>query len=186
MIRGVTTVEGKLTSEARSDELGLQITHFALLVADMREAISRYSDMFGMRFCERHVAPFARVDHYGTSGPVEVPMTYSMSGPPYVELLEATGDGLWSQERGLGVHHVGGFAADFGGTVDRCVDSGLEREATIFAGNGEPIIAFFAPARPDGVRVEVLSTLLRPSWSAWVAGGPPPGHGPSADQGRRQ
>jgi glyoxalase/bleomycin resistance protein/dioxygenase superfamily protein len=129
------------------------------------------------------VAPFARVDHYGISAPADIPMTYSMHGPPYVEILEATGDGLWSPERGLGMHHVGGFADDFEATVARYEARGLTREATVSAGSGEAIIAFFAPAGPGGARVEVLSPLLRPSWTDWVSGGPPPGHGPSTHHG---
>jgi hypothetical protein len=60
-------------------------------------------------------------------------MTYSMDGPPYVEILEATGEGLWSTERGLGMHHIGGFATDFAATVARYEARGLQREATISA-----------------------------------------------------
>lgn len=162
---------------------GLQVTHFALLVPDMGRAVALYSELFEIPFCERHVAPFARVDHYGISGPADVPMTYSMHGPPYVEILEATGDGLWSPQRGLGMHHVGGFATDFEATVARYEARGLRRDATVWAGSGEPIIAFFAPGEPGDARVEVLSPLLRPSWTAWVSGGPPPGHGPTIDSG---
>jgi catechol 2,3-dioxygenase-like lactoylglutathione lyase family enzyme len=170
-------------NRAAEREGGLQVTHFALLVPDMSQAVALYSDLFGISFCERHVAAFARVDHYGMSGPADVPMTYSMDGLPYVEILEATGDGLWSAERGLGMHHVGGFATDFAASVARYEARGLRREATVSSGSGEPIIAFFAPAGPGGARVEVLNALLRPSWADWVSGGPPPGHGPSMHDG---
>jgi hypothetical protein len=165
--------------ERRADEL--EVTHFALLMPSIKEGIRLHSEILSVTFCAPHVAQFARVDHYGASGSIDVPMTYSMSGPPHVEILQATGDGLWSPDRGLGVHHVGGFAVDFEATVARYDARGLQREATIYAGNGEPIIVFFTAPEPGGYRLEVLSPVLRPSWTEWVSGGPPPGHGPQAE-----
>lgn len=180
MITFVSTREETVRRHPEDSGSDLQITHFALLVPDIDRAIARQSALLGVRFRDAHVAPFARVDHYGSTGPVAVPMTYSTSGPPYIELLQASGDGLWSAERGLGVHHVGGFATDFAATVAAYEARGLRREATIYAGNGEPIIAFFSPSQPGDARLEVLSPVLRPSWIDWVNGGPPPGHGPPA------
>jgi hypothetical protein len=177
----VPTPEETVKEHLTQSDADLEVTHFALLVPSIARAVATQSELLGLAFCEAHVAPFARVDHYGNSGPVDVPMTYSMAGPPYVEILQATGEGLWSSERGYGVHHVGGFAVEFAATVKRYEALGLPREATIFAGNGEPIIAFFSPSQPGGVRLEVLSPVLRPSWTEWVGGGPPPGHGPPAE-----
>lgn len=159
----------------------LEVTHFALLAPDIEAAIAVQSELLNLQFCAPHISPFHRVDHYGSSGPVSVPMTYSRSGPPYVEILQATGDGLWSPDRGYGVHHVGGFAADFDAAVARHEANGLQREATIFAATGDPIIAFFTTPEPAVFRLEILSPVLRPSWTDWVNGGPPPGHGPRAD-----
>lgn len=151
----------------------LQLTHFALLVPDIERAIPEHEELLSVRFCAPHTSLFPRVDQYGGSGSAEVTMTYSQTRPgsPWVELLEATGDGLWSAGRGLGHHHVGGFATDFEATIARYDGSGLRREATIFRADGQPIIVFYTTPEPSPFRLEVLSPVLRPSWTEWVGGG---------------
>jgi catechol 2,3-dioxygenase-like lactoylglutathione lyase family enzyme len=153
------------------------ITHFGVLVPDLEASIERYSNMLGVAFCAPNVAIFPHADH-GThvEEPARIRMTYSMSGPVYVELIEATGDGVWSARHGFGMHHFGGYAADLGAACAAAIQQGAVPECVVRAADGAHLLTYFAPGGLMGARLEVLTDRMRPAWEKWVAGGPPPGH----------
>jgi len=152
------------------------LNHVAMLVEDLAEGIERYSSILGLRFRPPNLACFAVVEQGGVSAPAKLWMTYSMEGPPYVELMQATGSGVWSRAHGFGLHHIGGFASDLPQWVSRLERQGVLPEARIYTPSGELLIVYFRPSGLLGTRYELLSELLRPKWTSWVAGGPPPSH----------
>jgi catechol 2,3-dioxygenase-like lactoylglutathione lyase family enzyme len=153
------------------------LNHIGILVAELEEGIARYSDILGVRFRPPNLAKFASLEQDGVRAPAELLMTYSMQGPVYVELMQATGDGVWSARHGYGLHHIGGFVSDIPEHMRRLVGAGLAPEASAFTPGGELLLSYFHPGGLMGARYELLSDKLKPGWSAWVAGGAPPGHG---------
>jgi len=86
--------------------------HIGILVADLEVAVDRFSSAMGLSF--RPVRTTS-VDHI--EDPEDHPGahrgTYAYEGPPYIELLEATGDSrLWSADQGEGMHHIGLWAPE--------------------------------------------------------------------------
>ncbi|MGH7897958.1 MAG: hypothetical protein ACREQQ_08390 [Candidatus Binatia bacterium] len=76
--------------------------HVGILVANLDEAIERFSLAFGLTF-----APIGEMRselHGAFETACVVRATYSREGPPYIELIEGQGDGLFSLARGEGVH----------------------------------------------------------------------------------
>jgi catechol 2,3-dioxygenase-like lactoylglutathione lyase family enzyme len=155
---------------------GFLLNHVGMLVEDLDKGIAHYAKALGLRFRPANVASFAVVEEDGVSAPADLIMTYSMEGPPYVELMQAMGSGVWSARHGIGLHHIGGFVADIEGEVRRLAREGLTPEASIYTPDRELLIVYFRPGGLMGTRCELLSEKLKPGWSAWVAGGPPPGH----------
>ncbi|HEY4773184.1 MAG TPA: VOC family protein [Xanthobacteraceae bacterium] len=153
-----------------------ELTHVGILVENLAADIERYSRILGLHFRPPNPASFAIVEEGGASAPAELWMTYSMEGPPYVELMQATGSGVWSAAQGFGLHHIGGFASELAQWVRRFEQLNLEPEARIFTPGGELLIVYFRPSGLMGTRYELISDALRPQWASWVAGGPPPGH----------
>src|SRR5262245_42083784 len=78
--------------------------HVAYLVHDLEAAIEEYSLLLGATFPEPKVATPATGD--------EVRYVYSYEGPPFIELMEATGDSAWSRSLGEGFHHYGIATSD--------------------------------------------------------------------------
>jgi hypothetical protein len=153
------------------------INHFGILVEDINTAIEHYSNLAGLPFCEPIEATFAHVDH-GThvEEPAVVRLTYSMGGPAYIELIEASGDGVWSAKHGYGFHHFGGYRADIEAAHEDAIALGAEPECVVRAPDGHHMLTYFAPGSLIDVRVELLTEGMLPDWERWVAGGPPPGH----------
>jgi hypothetical protein len=153
------------------------ITHTGFLLPDVRAEADRFAQMLGVTFRPPAPLVFPIVETAsGTERDVEVLITYCGDGPPFYELLEATGDTLWSARHGFGPHHVGGYFADIAAQERRLEALGLEVEGRIHLDSGEHVITFLDPASAGGTRVELLSDTLHPNWRAWMAGGPPPGH----------
>jgi len=88
-----------------------ELTHVGILVENLAADIERYSRILGLHFRPPNPASFAIVEEGGASAPAELWMTYSMEGPPYVELMQATGSGVWLVNLGCAVAFVGGLFA---------------------------------------------------------------------------
>jgi hypothetical protein len=153
------------------------IGHAGILVADVRAEVERYGELLGVTF--RPPAPLV-FDVVETGDVVEydvpVLITYAPEGPPYFELLEATGDTIWSASQGFGTHHIGGNIGDLDAEERRLEGLGMRVETRIRLHDGTHIITFMQATDGSRLRVELLSELLYPAWRGWMTGGPPPGY----------
>jgi hypothetical protein len=153
------------------------VGHVGFLVADVRAEAERWSERLGVTFRPPAPLVFDIVETAtGTEYDVAVPISYAPEGPPWFELLEATGETVWRADQGLGVHHVGGHVADIGAEERRLERLGLAVEARIRLADGTHIITFLQATDGSSTRVELLSELLYPAWRGWMTGGPPPGY----------
>ncbi|MDT5176182.1 MAG: hypothetical protein QOJ95_380 [Mycobacterium sp.] len=93
---------------------------------------------------------FARPD--GSTDDQNVRIAFSVSGPPYLELIEvvAATDSIFAEPKLGGMHHVGYYAERWRDDVARLRDDGWELERT---GAG---VAFLRDPH-SGLRVEVVS-----------------------------
>ena len=89
--------------------------HIGILVPDLDEAIERFGDVLGITFADRVYQDSQYFDDGGVIKDLRLHLTYSTDGPPYYELLEAQGDGLYSMKHGAGLHHVGGLGSGLQG-----------------------------------------------------------------------
>lgn len=143
--------------------------HVGILVEDMEEAIERFSDVLTLTFMPPAVA---HVDHFeqdGSTEPLDLRITWAREGPPYVELLEATGDGLYSV-RNTGLHHVGIYDPDCEGLIEELVGKGLRREATQYTPDKKIIAVYTSPAALYGTRLEFIDAARKPGMDAWIRG----------------
>ncbi len=146
--------------------------HIAVLVPDLAEAILRFGAVLELDFADPIRARVPQVIEGGATQEVEVSVTYSRQGPPHFELIEATGDGVFSADRGYGVHHVGAWMEDTGAFTDRLSRLGIGVEMT-FGTDATRMGAYFKPKDLFGVRFEACPVAIREGWGRTV-------HGPGA------
>lgn len=140
------------------------IEHIGILVPDLESAIERWEAVTGYTF-----SPIAR---YRTARYIDssdsnqhfhdARISFSLEGPPRIELMEATGRGTHSTEQ-LGVHHVG-----FPGTGDperrraELAELGVGVDG-VSVDEKERILLFFTEKEAmDGLRFEYISPLPGP------------------------
>lgn len=117
--------------------------HVGILVKDIEEAVADFGDRLGTRF---------EPVHSQQVGDETVRLCYSLQGPPYLELMEMTGAGVWSPDQGEGLHHIGLTDPSVPG---RCAAFG-EVDVITSSGDGSPLVAMTRPAALHGVRIEYL------------------------------
>jgi methylmalonyl-CoA/ethylmalonyl-CoA epimerase len=155
-------------------DLGLtDLYHAGIVVADIDEAISRYTDHLG-------IGPWSRLD-------AEIPCLFrgeetisgarvalARSGTSYVELVQPTSGrssaSAFLQERGEGLYHLGFWVPDVDATVARAAEHGIGVDWSASDGKGL-LFAYLDAAKMGGVHIELVPVRLRAFIEGVVASG---------------
>lgn len=147
--------------------------HIAILVEDVDRAIEKYSRVLGVEFLEPVISTARFWEKGREERMLEARLTYSkQSEGPYIELVEAQGDGLFSLDRGEGIHHVGVWEADCESRVEAMKRDGVELVAAQYTPEGKIIVAYFEPADMHGTMIEIVDSGRRDMMVRWFAGEP--------------
>lgn len=134
--------------------------HVGVLCFDIEAAKRRFSEILGTSFSKTITLERQDWEEVGRGiVPGRITFSWSRLGPPYFELIEAQGDGVWSREQGEGLHHVAFHVDDVPGWIAAAGNQGLDREASrVDARELPPLVsAYLAPPTTHGVRLEVVS-----------------------------
>lgn len=138
------------------------ITHMALVVADLDEAMARYGTALGLTWADPWTGEIPIVTGGRETTPV-VSFTYSLQGPPHLELIEQIPDTVWRPTRGL--HHVGVWVDDVPAATDSPAADGLVTEVIGVDGDFAYVVA------EDGFRIELVDRKAEPDFARWLTGG---------------
>jgi catechol 2,3-dioxygenase-like lactoylglutathione lyase family enzyme len=135
--------------------------HVGILVKDLDAAIARFTKVLGTTFASPTTMELPGFqDTYGSTTALRV--AFSIDGPPYLELMEQAGTGMFSPDQPEGLHHVGIWAEE----IDQEL-AALERDGMRIAARGfvdGHLAGFFC--RPEdmcGVKFEWLPDSRRQS-----------------------
>ncbi|HUP72455.1 MAG TPA: VOC family protein [Acidimicrobiales bacterium] len=136
--------------------------HVGVLVRDIAEARRRFAAVLGISFGP--VEP--RVLNYADGEADEVMLCYSVEGPPYLELIEANGSGLFGLQHPEGVHHIGAWVTDGSNHCAALGSQGVSVDRQLQAvdgpyGRSENFVWFNAPGDLHGVRFEFVDDSMR-------------------------
>jgi lactoylglutathione lyase len=128
--------------------------HVGVAVTDLEAAMREVGAARGLTW--------ARVQDLTLEGH-RIRFTYSIEGPPHVELLQGEPGGPWGVGAGPHMHHVGLFTSDLEADRARLEAAGLTVD---LAGRG-----FTYHSGPAGLRIELVDERARPAFERWLAGG---------------
>jgi catechol 2,3-dioxygenase-like lactoylglutathione lyase family enzyme len=136
--------------------------HIGILVRDIDAARRSFSAALGITFRR----PEPRVLHYGGGEADEISLCYSFEGPPFFELIEARGSGLFGVQHPEGVHHIGAWVADGSSHCSLLRQQGVGLDRRLIAvdgphGHSENFVWFNAPEDLHGVRFEFVDDSTR-------------------------
>jgi catechol 2,3-dioxygenase-like lactoylglutathione lyase family enzyme len=148
------------------------IYHVGLVVPQLEAAIEQYSKALGVTFRPPVSRTYGKVDQHATdghvyNGPFEGRFTYSVEGPPHIELMEASGEGIWAATGEQRFHHFGMWSDNPQAQAQKMERIGFRWEAKLYSDDGSIPIVF---VRKDDIRIELLSENRKPNFRAWVEG----------------
>jgi catechol 2,3-dioxygenase-like lactoylglutathione lyase family enzyme len=142
--------------------------HAAFVVRDLEQSMDDYSAALGLSWA-KVLRRTARVQTAQGIVISEQAVTYSLQGPPYLELFQLQPEpSPWSQ---LGMHHIGTWAEDVAQQLAKLTALGFVRESAGVDESGQ-VIGFEYLTDPSGNRIEVLHRATKePMLQSWLAGG---------------
>jgi hypothetical protein len=145
---------------------GLELYHIGLTVPDLGLAMEQYTAAFGVSWATTHESrPEVIVD--GERRQAEIAVTYSMQGPPYLELVQERRGSIWGAD-GLALTHVGFWAEDLG-TGQRALEaSGLAARVRDAGRDGRPA-RFSYHSFAGGLWIELVHTSFKAELTDWIA-----------------
>ncbi|MEV6317364.1 VOC family protein [Streptomyces sp. NPDC051776] len=142
------------------------IHHVGVLVADLEDAIERWSVGTGYTFSE--VARY-RTDFYVDHSSPEphfhdARICFSREGPPFIELMEFCGEGTHSAAQGEGIHHLGFMDyPDVEGRLRELGEQGVGCDGMALDGpQGKILLWFTEKQHLHGIRLEYVAGLPQP------------------------
>jgi catechol 2,3-dioxygenase-like lactoylglutathione lyase family enzyme len=152
--------------------------HVGIIVPDLSAAIARYEEVLGIRFTEPATLRVPCIEdpnpHEG-----ELVSAYSMTEPPYYELLQAAGDGITSLKLAGTILYYGVWEPDMAGRLKRLEQQKIRLDAQFkMDANSLPFAMITEPVLM-GARIEYVDVSNKDVIEEWVrTGRVPPGIGP--------
>ncbi|SCY30216.1 Glyoxalase/Bleomycin resistance protein/Dioxygenase superfamily protein [Nitrosospira sp. Nl5] len=146
--------------------------HIGIVVHDYRAAVEHYSNVLGVKFTEPTDSVLC-IENPRTqqTESIKVVATYSRALPPYLELIQANGSGIFSEKNAGRILYFGIWEPDMEGRIDKLKQQGIDIDALIRPECDKPVNAIITAPDKMGVRMEYLSKSLRVATEAWVLTG---------------
>lgn len=144
------------------------ISHTALAVPDLDAAMSSYSSLLGLTWARPQQRTMdIRTDHGDISA--QIRFTYSIEGPPHLELIQGEEGTVWAPADGL--HHIGVWTDQLSEDAEALSQRGLPVEVAGLSRSGNGPFGFTYHRSDHGLRFELVDEASRPAFAGWFAGG---------------
>ena len=144
------------------------IDHVGVLVTDLEEAIATWAQVTGYSFTpvmsyrtDRYVDHSSADPHFH-----DARIAFSIEGPPFIELMEFTGEGTHAASQGEGFHHIGFRVPDPVERRDILATHGVGHDGASLDEAGQPILWFTTPEDLNGMRLEYIGPVQQPVYDA--------------------
>ena len=144
--------------------------HHGIVVTDFERALDELGSNLGLRWASVQRRQFDVAQPNGIVA-ADFRVTYSVTGPPHYEVIEANSGTIWA-DTGGGVHHLGFWSDDLAGDSARLTEAGYTWEGTYHRPDVDGPFGFSYHRLPStGLRIELVDRARQPAFEAWLAGG---------------
>jgi hypothetical protein len=145
--------------------------HVGYVVPDLGEAMQRLTASAGLRWAAARTLPVT-LRTPASEISTEVNLTYSVQGPPHLELIAEQPGTIWGSEH-LGLHHLGYWSGRFADDIDALTRAGFEFEAGAVDEHGALTRFAYLREPHTALRVELRDEARRPATEQWLRGEAP-------------
>ena len=145
--------------------------HVGYVVPDLGEAMERLTASAGLRWAAARTLPVTLRTPAGEIS-TEVNLTYSVQGPPHLELIAERPGTIWGSEHSR-FHHLGYWSGRFADDIAALTRAGFEFEAGAVDEHGALTRFAYLREPHTGLRVELRDEARRPATEQWLRGDGP-------------
>ncbi len=144
--------------------------HTGIVVPDLDKAIGYYADTFGLSFTEPGVFRIPRLEDPDPH-PFELTAVLSRTEPPYLELIQAEGDGIVSLDKCGRILYHGYWEPDMAARWAWAVTDGPGVDAVFRMDEHSAPFSMITSADPFGNRIEYVGTEAAAPLTEWARTG---------------
>jgi catechol 2,3-dioxygenase-like lactoylglutathione lyase family enzyme len=152
--------------------------HVGILVHNLEAAIEKFSKVLGIAFQEPAVTVFepsavgpTRLEEDAPGVTPLLRSAFSLVGPPYIELNESSGTGIFGPQNAEGLHHIGLWSDDNVAEKVRLESAGVRINGTVFWDDGSIQALFTRPDDLYGIRLAYVNSQNRTSIESFISTG---------------
>jgi hypothetical protein len=142
--------------------------HVGYVVPDLAAAMERLEATAGLRWADPRVLPVSLRTNEGQLS-TQLHLTYSVDGPPYLELIEEQPGTIWSPED-RGLHHLGYWSSRFTDDIDRLKRDGFAFETGAVDAQGALARFVYLREPHTGLRIELRDEARKAAMEQWLRG----------------
>ena len=147
--------------------------HIGFVVPDIEKAMAHYSKVLGVKFTRPSNMTSYVTGPDNVTYEQDVVAVYSRSKAPYYELIQASGDGIYSEKYANQIFYFGIWESNMEQRLKTMAEQGIGAEAIMRTKEDGPPIAIITEPDIMGSRIEYVSTTLWLPVKAWVLTGYP-------------
>jgi Glyoxalase/Bleomycin resistance protein/Dioxygenase superfamily len=147
--------------------------HTGIVVPDLEKAVARFFDIHGIEFTEPLVYEVPWVED-PQPHPLEVASVISQTEPPYYELIQATGDGIFSLANSGQILYHGVWEKDMAARLEFLREHGIGADAIFRHDAASLPYAVFTEPFLEGTRVEYMDVANKEFMLEWIHTGKSP------------
>lgn len=148
--------------------------HAGIIVPDLEKAIARFSDVLGIKFTEPATFHIPRLEDPDPHA-ADLVAAFSMTAPPYYELIQADGDGVISIANGGKILYYGMWESDMARRLEQLEKLKIGWDALFRMDAKTPPYALITRPGLFGARIEYVEDTARAPIEEWVRTGKYPG-----------
>lgn len=148
--------------------------HSGVVVPDLERAVACFSDWLGVRFTEPAAFQIPVLEDPDPH-PFELVAAFSMTQPPYYELIQASGSGIIQAANAGRILYFGVWETDMAGRVEKLRRQGVGIDALFKMEPDAPPYAVITAPDMLGARIEYVDYADKGPIEEWVRTGKFPG-----------
>ncbi|MFF7090777.1 VOC family protein [Streptomyces rubradiris] len=146
--------------------------HVGMVVPDIDAAVQRCARVFGVPFTAATLTESPHQEEGDvTHTPFRQRQAISRTREPYIELIEATGDGVFSPSQGGALMYYACWESDMNSRVARLRSQGFGMDAVIRMDATSDPIAAITSHDSHGIRLELADPAAKPVMEHWARAG---------------
>jgi catechol 2,3-dioxygenase-like lactoylglutathione lyase family enzyme len=148
--------------------------HVGMIVPDLSTAIARFSDVLGIQFTEPATFHIPRLEDPNPH-PFDLVAAFSMTEPPYYELIQASGNGIIAAANAGQILYYGVWEHDMAARLEILRQKKFGIDALFRMDADTPPFAMITAPDLLGARIEYVQDGAREPIEEWVTTGKYPG-----------